>query len=126
MFYNIACVRNQVEFRQMTYIGKILCRKRCQVPMRFLTAWCNNPKKRGGQLLMNKNTLVRNLQLIIPGVNDAGYVSTWVFHDLDANHWFLLLATLKHPFARAPDHPPNKQEADRDASQSTPSNPSPS
>ena len=60
--------------------------------------------------------MVRNLRLIIPGIEDAGLVSTWGFHALNATHWFLLLATLKHPANTTPDHPPNEQEADWDAS----------
>ena len=48
MFYNIPCVRNQVVFSQMTYVGKILCREGSHVPTRLLTDWWDNPKKRGG------------------------------------------------------------------------------
>ena len=125
MFYNISCVRNQVEFRQMTYVGEILRRESSRLLISFLAAWCNNPRKRGGQLLTNKDRLVWNLRLIIPGVDDDGSVSTWGFHALDATHWSLLLVTLKHPANTTPDHPPNEQEADLDAYQSTPSTPSP-
>ena len=46
MFYNIPCVRNQVAFRQMTYVGGIMRRKRSHVPTRLLAAWCNNPSQR--------------------------------------------------------------------------------
>ena len=109
MFYNIPCVSNQVAFRQLTYIGKILCREKSHVPTRFLTTWCDNPRKRGGQLLTDKDRLVRNLRLIIPGVDNAGSVSTWGFHAIDVKHWFLLLSTLKHPSNTMPDLPPNKQ-----------------
>ena len=125
MFYNIPCMRNQVLFRNLTYVGKILRHEKSHVPTRFLTAWCDNPRKRGGQLLTNKDSLVWNLQLIIPGIDDVGSVSTWGFHALDATYWFLLLATLKYPANTTPDHPPNKQEDHRDASQYTPSTTSP-
>ena len=93
--------------------------------MRFLSAWYDNPRKQGGQLLMNKDSLVRNIRLIILVVDDVRSVSTWGFHALDATHWFLLLATLKHPANKTPGHPPNEQKADQDVSQSTPSTPSP-
>ena len=125
MFYNIPFMRNQVAFRQMTYVGKILRHERSHVPTRFLTAWCDNPRKRGGQLLTNKDSLVCNLRLIIPEVNAAGLVSTWGFYNIYDTHWFLLLATLKHTANTTPDHPLNKQETDRYASQSTSSTPSP-
>ena len=76
MFYNIPCVRNQVAFRKLTYFWKVLRREASHVPTRFLTAWCNNPRKRGGQLLTNKDSLVCNLRLIILSIDDAGSVST--------------------------------------------------
>ena len=106
MFYNIPCMRNQAAFRQMTYVGKILCCESYHVPTRFLTAWCNSPSKWGGQLLTKKDRLVRKLRIIIPGVDGAFSVSTWGFHALNETHWFLLLATLKHPSNTTPDHPP--------------------
>ena len=74
---------------------------------------------------MNKDSLVWNLRIIIPGTDDDGLVSTWSFHALDTTHWYLLLDTLKHSSNMTLDQPLNKQEADRDAPQSTPSNPSP-
>ena len=125
MFYNISCVRNQVAFRQLTYVGKILCREKSHVLMKFFTAWCDNPRKRGGQLLTKKDSLVQNLQLIIHGVDDVGLVLTWGFYALDATHWFLLLSNIKHPAKTTPHHPSNEQEAYRDEYQCTPSTTSP-
>ena len=95
----------------MTYVGEILRPEGFHVPRRFLTAWCDNPRKRGGHLLTNKDSSVWNLQLIIPWVDDAGSVSTWGFHALYVTHWFLLLDTLKHLANTMSDHPPNEQEA---------------
>ena len=91
MFYNIPCVKNQVAFRQFTYVGKILRQERYHVLTRLLNAWCDNPRKRGGQIVMNKDRVVKNLWLILPDVDDAGSLSTWGFHTLDARYWFLLL-----------------------------------
>ena len=125
IFYNIPCIRNQVAFKQLTYAGKILCREKSHVPTRFLTAWCNNPRKREGQLLKNKDSLVRNLRLIIPGIDNPGSVSTWGFHALNTTHYFLLIATLKHPANTTPHYPPNKQESDRDTPLPTSYTPSP-
>ena len=86
IFYNIPCVRNQVESRQLTYVGKILRQEGSHITTRLLTAWYNNPRKQGGQLLTNKDSLVWNLRIIIPGVDNAGSVSTQGFHALDATH----------------------------------------
>ena len=119
MFYNIPCVRNQVAFKQLTYVGKLLRREASHVPTRFLTAWCNNPRKRGRPLLTNKDTLFRNLRLIILSVDNAGSVATWGFHALDASYWFLLVAPLNHPANTTPDYPPEDKETDRNPSQSS-------
>ena len=102
MFYNIPCVRNQVAFSKFTYVGKILRREGSHVPTRLLTAWCDNPMKRGGRLITNKDSIVKNLRLVLPNVNDFGSLSTWVFHTLDAKYWFLLLLILKHPSNQTP------------------------
>ena len=114
-FYNIPCVRNQIAFRQLSYIGKIFRRDGSHLPNRLLMAWCNHPRKRGRPLLTNKMPLVRNLQLIIPEVDDAGSLASWGFHALDTGHWNNLLATLKHPANTTPDGPPNMHEADEEA-----------
>ena len=103
MSYNIPCVRNQVAFRQLTYVGKILRREVYHVPMRLLIAWCDNLRKRGIQLVTNKDSLVMNLRLVLPDVDDAGSLSTWGFHALDAKYWFLLLSILKHPSIQTPE-----------------------
>ena len=62
MFYNIPCVRNQVAFKQLTYVGKIMRCERSHVPTIILTSWCDNPRKRGGQFLTNKESLVQILE----------------------------------------------------------------
>ena len=108
MFYNIPCVKNQVAFRQLTYVDKILKREGSHVLTRLLTAWCDNLRKQGGQLFINKDNIVNNLQLVLPDVDNAGSFSTWVFHALDAKYWFLLLWTLKHPSIQTPENPPRR------------------
>ena len=116
---------NTLAFSQLTSVGKILHYKGFPVPTIFLTDWCDNLRKQGGQLLMNKDSLVWKLFLIIPGVDDAGLVSMCGFRSLDATHWFLLMPTLKHPANTTLGRPSNNQEADQDASRSTPATPSP-
>ena len=74
---------------------------------------------------MNKDSLVQNLRRIIPGVDDAGSVSTWGFHALDETHWYFLLTNMKHLYKMTPDHPQNEEEAYQDVPQSTPSTPYP-
>ena len=95
MFYNILCVRNQVVFRQLTYVGKILRQEGSHVPTRLLTAWCDNPRKQGGQLVTNKDSIVKNLRLVLLDVDDASFLSNLVFHTPDVKYWLLLLSILK-------------------------------
>ena len=61
IFYNIPCIRNQLAFRQLSYVGKNFWREESHVLNRLLTAWSNHPRKRGQPLLMNKMSLARNL-----------------------------------------------------------------
>ena len=113
-FYNIPCIRNQVAFRQLSYVGKIFRRKGTHLPTRLLTTWCGHPRKRGRPLLTHKMSLVRNLRLVIPEVDKGGALSRWGFHALDTGHWHDLLATLKHPANTTPDGPPDMSDGDAD------------
>ena len=66
MFFNILTIRNQIAFRQLTYIGKIFRRESTHILTRLLTAWCDHPRKVGRPLLTNKQCIVRNIQIFIP------------------------------------------------------------
>ena len=107
MFFNIPTIRNQIAFRQLTYIGKCFRRESAQIPTLLLTAWCDHPRKVGRPLLTNKQCIIRNLQLVIPEVDDDGTLVSWGFHALDTSFWNKLLRTLKHPGNDPPESPPN-------------------
>ena len=68
MFYNTPTVQNQIAFCQLTYLDKLFLRKTYQIPTRLLTAWCEHPRKVGRPLLTNKQIMVRNIQLVTPGI----------------------------------------------------------
>ena len=114
MFYNIPCIRNQVAFQKLSYIGKIFRRKESHVPNCLLMAWSNLTRKRGQPLLMNKISLARNLRLIIPDIDKIGSLSGWGLHALNTGHWRNPLATLNHPSNTTPDGPPNTPDVDTD------------
>ena len=67
---------------------------------------------------------MKNLWLVLPDVNDAGSLSTWGFHALDAKYWFLLLSILKHLSNQTLDNPLDGKEADGDETQPDPYPPS--
>ena len=118
MFYNIPCVSNQVAFRQLTYVGKILRQEGSHTPTILLTAWCDKPMKQGSQLVTNKDSFVKNLRLVHPDVDDTSSMSTWGLHALDKKYWFLLLLTMKHLSNQTPENPPDGQENDGEETQS--------
>ena len=39
-FFNIPTIRNQLEKRQLTFIGKVVRNPEDQIPTNLLTAWC--------------------------------------------------------------------------------------
>ena len=77
-FYNIPTIKNQIAFRQLTYLGKIFRQEASHIPTRMLTAWCDHPCKVGRPLLTNKQSIVRNIQLVLPEVDRTGLLSKWV------------------------------------------------
>ena len=70
MFFNITTIRNEIAFRQLTYIGKIVRRESTHIPTRLLTAWCDHPRKVGRPLLTNKQCIIINIKIVIPEVDD--------------------------------------------------------
>ena len=41
-FFNIPTIQNQIEKRQLTFIGKVVLNSDQQLPTKLLTAWCNH------------------------------------------------------------------------------------
>ena len=106
--------------------GKILRQKEYHLLTRLLTAWCDNPKKWGGQLVTNKDSNVKNLWFVLPDISITGSLSTFRLQALDTKYWFLLLSTLKHPSIQTPEKTPNGQGKKGEDTQSDPSPPPPS
>ena len=111
-FYNIPTIRKQIALQQLTYLGKIFCQEESHIPTRLLTVWCDHQRKSGQPILNNKQSMVRNIQQVIPNVDAHGTMSTWGFHALDTQHWNDLLNTLRHPLFNPPENDPNKPQED--------------
>ena len=105
--YNITTIKNQIGFQKLTYLGKIFHCEASHILTRLLTAWCDHLRKKRHPLLTNKQSIVMNIQLVLPEVNRRELLSKWGFHTLDAQHWNNLLNTLKHSSYEAPKDPPN-------------------
>ena len=85
-FYNTPTIKKQIALRQLTYLGKIFCREESHIPTRLLTVWCDHQHKAGQPIFTNKQSMVRNIQQVIPNVDAHGTMSTWGFHALDTQH----------------------------------------
>ena len=109
-FYNIPTIKKQIFLRQLMYLGKIFCREDLHIPTRLLTVLCDHLRKAGRPILTNKQSMVRNIQQVIPNVDANGAMSTWGFHALDMQHWNDLLNTLQHPSLNPPENDPNKPQ----------------
>ena len=64
------------------------------IPTKLLTAWWNHKIRRGGVLHRNKKFIIRNLRLIIPGVDKTGVLKTWNHFALDYRYWRHLISGL--------------------------------
>ena len=85
-FYNIPTIKKQIALRQLTYLGKIFRREESHIPTRLLTVWCDHQRKSGRPILTNKQSMVWNIQQVVPNVDAQGTMSTWGFHALDTHH----------------------------------------
>ena len=111
-FYNIPRIKKQIALRQLTCLGKIFRQEESHIPTRLLTVWCDHQRKSGLPILTNKQSMVRNIQQVIPNVDTHGTMSTWRFYALDTQHWNDLMNTLRHPSFNPPENDPNKPQED--------------
>ena len=70
-FYNIPTIKNQIVFRQLTYLGKIFPREAPYILTRILMVCFDHPCKVGRPLLTNKQSIVTNIQLVLPEVDSV-------------------------------------------------------
>ena len=75
-FFNIPTIWYQLAKRQLTFIGKVVRNSEDQIPTQLLTAWCDNKCKPGAPLQNNKKNLTPNIQLIVPGAEKYGLLTT--------------------------------------------------
>ena len=75
-------IKKQIALQQLTYLGKIFRREESHIPTRLLTVWCDHQHKAGRPILTNKQSMVRNIQQVIPNVDAHGE-----FPPGDFTHW---------------------------------------
>ena len=93
-FFNIPTIQNQIEKRQLTFIGKVVRNSDQQLPTKLLTAWCNHKRRRGRVLHSNKKSIVQNIALILPCIGKTERMSEWVHYALENGYWKYLIANL--------------------------------
>ena len=86
-FCHIPSVQNQIAKRQLTFFGKIARNKDNQIPTRFLTAWCNIPRKSSALLQTNKKHICKNIQLLISAAANDDRLSSWLKCALNSAYW---------------------------------------
>ena len=111
-FYNIPRIKKQIALRQLTYLGKIFRREELHIPTHLLILWCDHQRKSGRPILTNKQSMVKNIQQVIPSVDSHGTISTWGFHAPGTQHSNDLLNNLRHPPFNPPENDPNKPQED--------------
>ena len=114
MLYNIATVQNQIAFCQLTYLGKSIPTRGFPHPDLSPNSVVRPTRKVGRPLITNNQSMVRNIQLVIPGFDGTKALSAWGFHALDTQNWHALMNTLKHPLFEPPEDQPNILHEDRE------------
>ena len=81
--FHLLTIKNQVAKRQLTLIGKMYRKYDEQLLTKILTVWCNNKRRVGGVLISNKKTLVQNIALIVPTIDQYGSLKLWEHFAID-------------------------------------------
>ena len=106
-FFNIPTIQNQIEKRQLAFIGKVVRNSDLQLPTKLLTAWCNHKRKRGGVLHSNKKSIVQNIALILPCIGKTRRTIDWVHYALENGYWKYLISNLGNSPKRQPAYEPS-------------------
>ena len=106
-------IQNQVAKRQLTFIRKVTRNSDEQLPTNLLMAWCNNKRRVGGVLRSNNKTLVQNIAIIVPTVDQYGSLKLWSHLGLDDRYWKSLIKGIGNaptPPPGTPTSPNNERE----------------
>ena len=103
--FNIPNIKKQIETRQLTFIRKVACNSDDHIPTTLLTDWCNYKRRHKCVLYTNKKSIVYNLRLIIPGLDETGALKTWAHFDLYEKYWRNLISCLGNSSILTPPVP---------------------
>ena len=76
-------MKKQIATRNLYFIVEVARNYDNHLPTNFLAAWFNHKRQSRGVLHTNKESIVHNLRLIMPGVDKNGALKTWAHFDLD-------------------------------------------
>ena len=107
IFFDIPTIQNQVAKRQLTLIGKMYRKYDEQLLTKILTVWCNNKRRVGGVLISNKKTLVQNIALIVPTIDQYGSLKLWAHLSLDDKYCKYLINGIGNSTTPPPVTPPS-------------------
>ena len=107
IFFDIPTIKNQVDKRQLTFIGKLTRNSDEQLPKKFLMEQCNNKWNIGSVLHSNEKTLVHNIALILPTVDRYGSLKLWAHLALDGRYRKYLINVIGNTPTPPPVPPPS-------------------
>ena len=93
-YFDIPNIKKQIATQKLAFIGKVACNSDDHLPTKLLTARYNHKRQCEGVLHTNKKSIVRNLRLIIPGVEKTGALKTWAHFAIDDRYWRHLVSGL--------------------------------
>jgi hypothetical protein len=99
-----------IAVRQMDFVGKVVRGPREQPTKRMITACCSNTRLDGRPRYHNKDSMVKNLKLLlqaVPGVviGDKGSLKDWINEASHEKYWCKLTACLLNKDAEIPKRP---------------------
>ncbi len=110
MFYNIPRVCNLIAARQLDFIGKVVREPHDLPAQQMLTACCDQACWVGRPFLHNKDSIVKNLQLLFANfpevtINAFGSLKSWIKEASHKQYWNQLVACLTDRHASIPTRP---------------------
>ena len=77
-FNNITTMENMIKKRQIIWIGKLARLPENRLPRQLLSAWVQNPRKRGKPQLTLRNAMAKAIETIIPDSGMEAQLNKWL------------------------------------------------
>ena len=103
-FNNIKSVELQIAKRRLAFLGKIIRITNDKIPARLLSAVCQGKRPLGRPNTMTRHSMLKDIEKIIPEVDNTGSFSSWAYIANDKLAWSILINNLgSNNFKPTPD-----------------------